>query len=109
MYDDLWGKIHRHSTGLFLLATTESCVARIRRSLKRAKNQGLLPDNYIAVTKAIPRMGEVTDTVDVVMTKVGIRESLKPGMKHVEVQHTVRTLRSPNNRVRELRPRSRNL
>ena len=82
------GKNPRHSSGLFLLATTETCVARIRRSLNRAKNQGRLPDNYIAVTKALPRMDGVTETIDVVMTKVGIREPLKPGKKHMEVQHS---------------------
>ena len=81
---DIQEKIHRHSSGIFLLATTEACVSRIRRS-RNHTTRGFLPDNYIAVTKSFPRMNEGTETLDVVMTKVGIREPLRPGMKHMEV------------------------
>ncbi len=80
----------RYSSGLTLLATHEQGYNRLKKCLNRSERAYELKDAYLAVTNGVPRLKDVTEAVDVVLTKVGKREHTHHG-RHFEVRTCIIT------------------
>lgn len=79
----------RYSSGLTLLSASDSGLNRIKRCLRRhdSADATTLKDVYLALTNGFPRKDDVTETVDIVVTNVGIRKATLKGNHFEPVIH----------------------